>query len=77
MTVSVILMIINLILLWWLFLSASNMGLKILMLVLAVLNSWLALERFHVLPTRFGNRLIFSSYGPSRGAAPGRLQARR
>jgi hypothetical protein len=76
MTISVILMIINLVLLWWLFLSASNMGLKILMLLLAVLNSWLALERFHVLPTRFGNRLIFSSYQHPRGAAPGRLQAR-
>jgi hypothetical protein len=76
MTVSVILMIINLVLLWWLFLSASNMGLKLLMLVLAVLNSWLALERFHVLPTRFGNRVIFGSYQHSRGAAHGGLQAR-
>jgi len=77
MTVATILMIINLVLLWWLFLSASNLGLKILMLVLAVLNTWLALERFHVLPTRFGSRSIFRSYHPSRGASPGRLQARR
>ena len=62
MTISVILMIINVGILWWLFMSASNTAMKILLFILALLNTWVALERFHVLPTSLGNKTIITSH---------------
>jgi hypothetical protein len=76
MTISGILLLLNVGILWWLFLSAGNLGLKIIMLVLAVLNSWSALERFHVLPTHLGSRAIILTSTGVRGYLPRQLQAR-
>jgi hypothetical protein len=59
MTVLGIILILDLVLLWSLFLSASNLFAKILLLALAVLNTWVALEHFRFLPTHVGSRIVF------------------
>jgi hypothetical protein len=74
MTISATLMIINLVVLWWLFMSASNTAAKVFLFILALLNSWLALERFHVLPTKIGNRTIISTYHKIHGPYPKHLE---
>ena len=70
MNLSAILMIINVALLWWLFLSSSRMFVRILLVLLALLNTWVALERFHVLPTRLGGRTLIRSHHRIQDARP-------
>ena len=77
MTISGILLLLNVGILWWLFMSASNLGLKIIMLLLAVLNSWSALERFHVVPTHLGSRaIVLTGNNRVRESLPRQLQSK-
>jgi hypothetical protein len=70
-TLSALLMIINVAILWWLFMSTPHMALKIVLVLLALLNSWVALERFQVVPTRLGGkRIIRMACAPAMGQAP-------
>ncbi len=66
MTLATLLLLVNLVILWWLFLSASNTFMKVLLCLLAVLNSWLALEHFRVVPSRIGQLTLFRGQRPAR-----------
>jgi len=72
MTISAILMILNVALLWWLFMTASRTVAKIFLIILALANTWVALERFHVLPTHLGNRTVIRSDNILQNAGQGR-----
>jgi len=77
MNISAVLMIVNVCLLWWLFMASSNTAAKVLLFLLALMNTWVALERFHVIPTRLGNRTILRSGLSGEALAPMMALARK